>query len=436
MFVWTDSTWSECGVCESDGVLAAVSGGADSVALLLGLFELHKTGKIAQLCAAHLNHCIRAAESNGDEDFVKALCASLDIPLYAERIDVPALAKERSVSLELAARNARYAFLERVKSEAGLDVIALGHHRDDQAETLLLHLLRGSGTDGLAGMRIRNGDRIRPLLRTGKEEILRYLCECSQAYRTDSTNLVADAARNKIRLQAIPVLESVNPAVKQTLAKAAELIAEDADYLAKLADRAFRECGANRNKLLALDRPVRMRVLKRLLASDDYTSADLVRMDALLHGQTGDMATLGNGVTAWLDAYDIRFGIPEQTEWCIPLPDAGAVRLPNGTLTIECAEKAEIPCGMFDAYVDADRIEGKSYVRTPKAGDRFTPFGMRNDRLLSDCLTDRKVPRFLRNMPIICDERGILFVTGYTIDDRMRVTAQTNHIRHYHYEED
>ena len=159
-------------------------------------------------------------------------------------------------------------------------------------------------------------------------------------------------------------------------------------------------------------------------------------MDALLNGQTGDMATLSNGVTVWLDAECLRIGLPEQKRCRIPLPECGSVRIPGGTLTAIEVQHASIPCGPNDAYADADRIEGQTFVRTPEPGDRFTPLGMQNSRLLSDCLTDRKVPRFLRNMPVICDERGILFVAGYTIDERVRVTAQTKRFRHYHYEED
>lgn len=436
MFVWTESTWAECGVSDSDGVLVALSGGADSVALLLGLYELQKSGRIARLEAAHLHHGIRAAEANEDEAFSRSLCNSLCIPYHTERIDVPSIARERGVSVELAAREARYAFLERIKQQEGLDCIALGHHRDDQAETLLMHLMRGSGTDGLAGMRIRSDDRIRPLLRTGKDEILAYLCERGQSYRTDSTNLIPDATRNKIRLSVMPVLETVNPSAKRALSNAAERIAEDVAFLTKLSEEAYAACGTDREKLLALDRPIRLRVLKRILAEEDYTANDLLRMDTLLHGKTGDMATLANGKVAWLDAASIRTGIPQQNAFSIALPEVGTVKLPNGTLTIERVSRASIPCGANDAYADEDRIAGQTVVRTAKRGDRFTPLGMDGERLLSDCLTDRKVPRFQRNMPIICDEKGILFVAGYTIDNRVRVTARTTHIRHYHYEEE
>ena len=215
MLLWTDSTWTACGVSAADGVLVALSGGADSVALLLELRKLQKEKRILRVEAAHLNHAIRGREADSDTEFARALCERLSVPLAIERVDVPRAAKETGVSLELAARNARYAFLERVRSDRNLDCIAIGHHRDDQAETLLLHLLRGSGTDGLSGMRVRTGRLIRPLLHTDKSAILSYLAECGQDFCTDTTNFETDATRNRIRLNVMPVLETVNPAAKK-----------------------------------------------------------------------------------------------------------------------------------------------------------------------------------------------------------------------------
>lgn len=436
MFLWTDSTWQKCGVSDCDAVLVALSGGADSVALLLELLSLQRDGTIGGIAAAHLNHGIRGEEADADEAFVRSLCDSLGIRLISERIDVPAIAKRNGQSLELAARSVRYAFLEEARKKAGCELIALGHHRDDQSETLLLHLLRGSGTNGLAGMRFRSGRLIRPLLMTPKSEILSYLASRNQAYRTDSSNASIDVTRNRIRLQVMPVLESVHSSAQKALADAAFRVAEDVDYLESLADEAFRFAGCDREKLCMLPRPIRLRVLKRMLPYDDYSSADLNRLDTLLSGQTGDCATLKNGFVAWLDARNLRFDRTHEEAFSIPVPEQGTVRLPHGTLTVSDAKTAILPSGGFDAYVDADRIVGKTIVRSPHVGDRFRPFGMRGSKLLSDFLIDRKVPRFERAIPLVCDEAGILFVAGHTIDDRMRINASTKHIRHYHYEED
>lgn len=436
MLLWTDSTWQKCGVSERDGVLAAVSGGADSVALLLELYELQRNGRISRLEAAHLHHGIRGAEADRDADFVRTLCERLDVPLWLERADVPGIARERGVSQESAARAVRYAFLERVRRERSLDCIALGHHRDDQAETLLLHLLRGSGTDGLAGMRVRAGELIRPMLFTEKEAILAYLAEHGQTFCTDSTNFETDATRNRIRLAVLPALESVNPAAKKALSEAAAHVAEDSAYLNERADEAARACGTDRKRLSTLPKPIRMRVLRRLLPYDDFTSADLNRLDALLSAQTGSAATLKYGVTAWTDATDLRFGIPENEPFCLEAPDEGSLKLPHGTLTVERVSAADVPCGGNDAYIDADRIKGRVTVRSIREGDRFTPFGMRGSRLISDYLGDRKVPRYRRTAPVLCDEAGIFFLAGHTIDERMRIGADAKRIIHYHYEED
>jgi tRNA(Ile)-lysidine synthetase-like protein len=173
-----------------------------------------------------------------------------------------------------------------------------------------------------------------------------------------------------------------------------------------------------------------------MLPYTDFTAADLTRLDTLLKGQTGDTATLQNGVIAWLDAWDLRIGKPETEPFCTVVQQTGSIRLPKGTLTAERVDRAVLPCGGSDAYLDSDRLKGTVTVRSPKDGDRFTPLGMRGSRLLSDYLTDRKVPRFERDMPILCDEIGIVWVAGHTVDERMRVTADSTNILHYHYEED
>lgn len=436
MLLWTDSTWQKCGVTQDNGVLVALSGGADSVALLLELSQLQKNGVISRLEAAHLHHGIRGKEADADAAFVCALTERLGIPVTVERADVPKIAEEEGISTELAARNARYAFLERVRKDRNLDCIAIGHHRDDQAETLLLHLLRGSGTDGLCGMRVRAGRLIRPMLYTDKAAILAYLDARGQDYCTDATNFETFATRNRIRLTVMPALETVNPAAKRALSEAAAHIAEDVDFLNALADEAEKTCGRDRRKLLALPKPIRLRVLKRRLPYTDFTAADLERLDALLSGQTGDTATLKYGTVAWLDANDLRIGKKETEDFLTPVPCDGSVRLPNGTLSVESVETAAIPCGGSDAYIDADRLCGSVIARNLKEGDRFTPFGMRGSKLLSDYLTDRKVPRFERMMPILCDETGIVWVIGHTVDERMRVRADSGHILHYHYQED
>ncbi|MBA4347974.1 MAG: tRNA lysidine(34) synthetase TilS, partial [Clostridiales bacterium] len=221
---------NELAACEcspTDEVLVALSGGADSTALLLSLHTLQNEGKIRGLFAAHLNHGIRGETAARDQRWCMALCERLGIPLATENADVPAFAKEHGQSLEQAAREVRYEFLERARESFGASVIATAHHRDDQAETVLMNLIRGSGAIGLCGMKPRNGNIIRPMLNISKEEILAFLAKADETYCEDETNAENAAVRNRIRNELLPMLETFNPAIAQSLCKTAELLAQD-----------------------------------------------------------------------------------------------------------------------------------------------------------------------------------------------------------------
>ena len=195
-----------------DKILVALSGGADSVALLLVLLQ---AGFHCE--AAHCNFHLRGKESDRDEKFVRDLCRSQSIRLHTKDFDTMAYAREKGISIEMAARELRYGYFEELRTDWRFDKIAVAHHRDDNVETLLLHLVRGTGLKGLTGMRYRNGYVIRPMLDTSREEIERYLAGEGQSYVTDSTNLETEAVRNKIRLEFLPMMKTVNPSILDTL---------------------------------------------------------------------------------------------------------------------------------------------------------------------------------------------------------------------------
>ena len=246
----------------NDKVLAGVSGGADSVALLHVLQSLG-----FDVCAVHVNHGIRGADAEADEAFVKVLCGTLHIPLATEHVDVPAMAAAEGKTLEQAARDARYGCFDRVAADLGANVIAVAHHMDDQAESMLLHLFRGSGLTGLVGMRPRRGNVVRPLLCVRRLDIEAYLSENGLAYRTDATNFQRGAARNRIRLDVIPYLqENFNPAVVDSLCASAELFRRDEDFLDTLARSALAEAhteaGYDRHKLASQSLPILTRALR------------------------------------------------------------------------------------------------------------------------------------------------------------------------------
>ena len=204
-----------------DRVLVALSGGADSVGLLLMLRELGYTVE-----SAHCNFHLRGAESQRDEEFVRRLCQRLDIPLHVREFDTTAYAHSQGMSIEMAARELRYGWFDQLCQERGISNVATAHHADDNVETLLLNLVRGTGLQGLCGIPPRNGRVVRPLLSVWRNDIVRYLEQKGQDYVTDSTNLQTDFTRNKIRLEVLPLLRQLNPAADANLQRCIENLAE------------------------------------------------------------------------------------------------------------------------------------------------------------------------------------------------------------------
>ncbi|GAE22508.1 Multi antimicrobial extrusion protein [Bacteroides pyogenes JCM 10003] len=202
-------------------ILVALSGGADSVALL---HLLHSAGYRCE--AAHCNFHLRGAESDRDEQFVRRLCRKLGIPLHSIRFNTSGYAAEKHISIEMAARELRYEWFEKLRVKHGADTIAVAHHRDDSVETILLNLIRGTGISGLLGIRPRNGTIVRPLLCVSREEIIRYLQHIKQEYVTDSTNTEDEYTRNKIRLHLLPLMEEINPSVRKTLTETGNYLNE------------------------------------------------------------------------------------------------------------------------------------------------------------------------------------------------------------------
>ena len=207
----------------NDKVLVALSGGADSVALLRVLTDL------GYLCeCAHCNFHLRGEESDRDEWFVRSLCQELQVPLHVKHFETESYAKEKQVSIEMAARELRYAWFEELRKETEAVVIAVAHHRDDSVETFLLNLIRGTGINGLKGIQSKNGNIVRPLLETSREDILDYLAHLKQDYVTDSTNLQDEYMRNKIRLNLLPIMKEMNPSIMESIQETAQKLADAA----------------------------------------------------------------------------------------------------------------------------------------------------------------------------------------------------------------
>jgi tRNA(Ile)-lysidine synthase len=275
---------------DCDYVLAGVSGGADSIALLHILLEMRAEYGYA-LKVLHLNHGLRGEESDRDEAFVKALCAQLNVECVCERADIKALAREKSLSIEEAGRLARYRFFERERKKCGSNAVtALGHTLNDSLETALLNLARGTALRGLCGIPPKRGNIVRPLIECERAQIEEYLRENGYAHIHDSSNDSEDYARNRLRHAAIPALKSVNASYLKVARRTLEALRQDADYLDELAAEALEKIKISQSENVAhyskaqfsaLPKPIRMRVLLRLFAGR-CDAARLERLDALL----------------------------------------------------------------------------------------------------------------------------------------------------------
>jgi len=388
-------------------VLCAVSGGADSVALLLLLKERADQGGI-RLTAAHFDHRIRPA-SGDDARFVRSLCESIRVPLIEGAGDVPRLAAEAGMGLETAARQARRAFLERARVEAGADVIATAHHADDQAETVLMHLFRGSGLAGAAGIRPRSAHWARPLLGVAKADLVLYLQKRGQGWRTDETNAVPDTPRNRLRSAVLPAALEIYPGAVRALGRFAAVSAEESDFLDALADRFLAEHGARLDgglyalEAVPAERALARRALRRLEPEADFSL--LSRLTDLYFAPSGCVHAAG--IRA--ERSGSRLYLIDETQ----PPEAFL-----GSLSAAPHENRPVYQNGFRQVLDAGAVKGAA-LRLRKAGDWIRPLGTSGSKSLSDYLIDRKVDRPLRDrLPLLARGSEVLWAVGVGISNR------------------
>jgi tRNA(Ile)-lysidine synthase len=425
-------------------VVVGVSGGPDSTALLIILSRLAPKLKL-DITVAHFNHRLRSdVETAADLDFVRALSSSLGLPHTHSSGDVRAYGTEHHLSREDAARRLRYAFLSAQSSTVGACVVAVGHTLDDQAETVLLHLIRGTGLAGISGMRprapwpINHGPELaRPLLLLQREETERYCREADVTPRGDPTNDLLTAARNRVRHEVMPTLRRLNPRIEQALARFADAAGADVEFLNETATQAFTALatfhGSNvtlpRHELAALPRALASRVLRLAFAQAHGGAADLeaahieVVLEAL-HGPPGSHSLPG-GITATIDQTSVIIGKRSMPS-AFPIKPV-ALSIP-GRAIIERQEieaRVEPPPAMpstgnrLEAYLDADKTGADLTVRSRRPGDRLRPLGLGGEKKLQDILVDAKVPARDRDaVPLVCSGDQIAWVVGHCIDER------------------
>lgn len=409
-------------------VLIALSGGADSVALTAMLAEARPALGLT-LFAAHLDHGIRP-ESAGDAAWCRALCEGLNIPFYARRVDVPALAAESGEGLETVARRLRHDWLRQLRAELGADCVALAHHLDDQAETVLMHLCRGAGPEGITGMAAVSGTLVRPLLSLRKRELIDYLNRRGLSWREDATNAVADNPRNALRLRAIPELEKIYPSFAVAAARYAQSARIESDYVAEQARQWLYERLSEGpfGQYLSLKPPAPPALLRRAiraLCGEDLGWDKLNAVAALAEAERGvcqvnGLLTVERGHRGLYFLRKAATAMPEA-----PLVMNGKTRLP-GLCEIEAEDAAPVPVrdDAMRQVLDAGALCG-AVLRTRRPGDRIRPLGC-GDKLLSDYLTDKKVDRPLRDcIPLVAAGNRVLWACGLGIAAEAALTAGT-----------
>jgi tRNA(Ile)-lysidine synthase len=425
-------------------VLVALSGGADSVALLHILRTLERRGALVVAGAAHLNHQLRGADADADEGFCRDLAEAGAVRFVAGRTDVAALARGTRRSVEDAARQARYRFLSDAAVALDAGAIAVGHSLDDQAETFLLRVIRGAGTAGLAGIRPRADRVIRPLLEISRAELRRYAAAHALAFREDASNADLRIPRNRVRHELLPHLEQFSPTVAAALARAASLAREDEEYLDGLAIESARSIvllesdgvAVDIAGLTALAPALASRVARKALstaAPDRFISFQHIDdlLDLARSGGEGAAVTLP-GVTATRRGHEIVFGMvagaPFSNSFRIPLSIPGEVAVPGWALSATRVDNpGETPAARADtAVLAAAPLQGPLAVRTRRRGDTFRPLGMGGrGRKLQDFLVDRKIARADRDsLPLVVDgDDRIVWVVGQSVAEDFRVTA-------------
>lgn len=415
-------------------ILVGLSGGADSVALLRMLVRL------GYRChAVHCNFHLRNVESDRDESFAIELCHSLNIPCEVVHFDTKGYATEKRISIEMAARELRYREFERIRQAQGLDVIAVAHHQDDAVETLLLNLIRGAGINGLTGMRAVNGYVVRPLLCITREEVIDYLHQLQQPYVTDSTNLTDEYARNKVRLNLLPMMQQINPAAKDNILQTVSNLADAATLYNKVvAEESMRivEGGEEPNisisALLSTDAP--KTILFEILHPYGFNSAQVADIFRSLSSEAGrvfhsERYTILRDRTQLI----VRHKSVIERDIIYTLPSEGTMTLPDGTtLTIHHIAPDtnwQVPRNNEVLCLDADHFNGSLTLRHPKEGDRFKPFGMKGNKLLSDFYTDIKLPRTEKSRQwLLCHDNEILWAVGERSSELCRLNEKEQHI--------
>lgn len=424
--------------------LVALSGGADSVCLLLTLLEKGEVG-----AAAHCNFQLRGAESERDEQFVRHLCQAKGVRLLVKRFDTQAEAERAGESIEMAARRLRYQWFKELLEEMHLDAVAVGHHQEDNAETILLNLVRGTGLTGLTGMQpfsTKQGFAIyRPLLSWSKGDILQFLKERNQPFVTDSTNADTHYRRNKVRHQLLPLLQSMNPQAVAAINQMAKHLTEAESLLGEAMEAMKQRCqfhplphhpsgwGMNWEKLH--NEAHAATLLHHLLKEDNFNQAQI---DDALSMRTGALIETNEALLTRTKEELLYSPRPKEiTPTPLPIPEnlGEETQFETDCFCLQIKRFARqdvktLKCSSNVALIDAERLCPPLLLRHPQLADRFKPLGMQGSQLVSDYLTNRHFSRLDKlTQLLLFDGTGqIVWLLNERLAHPFRITESTKQV--------
>lgn len=439
---------------KGDNILVALSGGPDSVCLLHILARLRNEFNL-RLGAIHINHLLRGEEAIADENYTKHLCSLLGVENYVERIDIATIAEKEGQSIELAGREERYKAFNKIKEKFSYDKIAVAHNSNDQAETILMRLMRGSGLEGLTGIKAKREDGIiRPILCLNRNEIEKYCEEYKLEPRIDKSNYEKIYNRNKVRLDILPYMkENFNEDIIDTLNRMALLLQKDNDYLEEVATNAYKKyCEEKNNRIIVskdLFKNEREAIVTRVLkksfknASNSYKNFEMKHIVDII-----DLSKLGtnkeihltNGIIVQNVYGDIVFKQRKNNENIIKENDvslkkedlANKIEFSNYKVELQVINKKnniEISNNDLIKFFDYDKIEEGIVIRHRKDGDKMIPIGMKGSKKLKDIFINSKVPKEIRDIiPIVCFDEKIAWVVGVKVSEQFKVTSNTKQI--------
>jgi tRNA(Ile)-lysidine synthase len=431
---------------KGDKILVSLSGGPDSVFLLHFLKKYQKRLAVS-LYAFHLNHLLRGKDASLDEDFCKQLCSSLNIPLFSVRKNVKQFAHKKKISIEEAGRVLRYSELSKLLKKISFNAIATAHNCDDNTETVLLNLIKGTGLKGISGIPVKRDNIIRPILVLPKQEILKYLDLKKNKFRIDSSNFEIDLERNFIRHILLPLIRSkLNPSVDNAIFNSSQNFRSLYSYLLNSTNEVFKDIcirgsalNIPLNKLLKLNDDLLTFSLKELVErnfSESLMFKDIISLKSLISKQTGRRINLSSGLTAYKERNELIIkqnkdsGLLEKKNIKINIGEEKT--FDNFTVSIKYADVAAISPGKEKTreFISADNIVGSKFViRNWKNGDKFFPIGMKGKKKISDFLNELKIESHKKKEQLLLlNGTKIVWVIGHRLDDRFKITKNTKNV--------